>query len=296
MTEAPSIRLDGRIAAITGGGAGIGREIARAYAALGARLFVLERDACRCEALRKELGGAHVVLAGDVRQDTAAAALFAAIAGQAGRLDILVNNVGDSLRLRGKFENLAPEDWDLLYGVNLRHIFACTRAALPLIRATGQGGSIINLSTIEAYRGAPPAAVYAAFKAAITGFTKSVALEFAPENIRVNIIAPETTETDQVPIDRMIAPQYRQHIPQWIPMARFGTPADIAGCAVFLASPLSGWVTGTTLHVDGGALAAGGFYRTPTGEWTNLPVITDVGVGWRPPGSDDRERQDSREP
>lgn len=284
MSETPSIRLDGKIAAITGGGGGIGLAIARAFAALGARVFVLERDEARCTALRAELGGDHHAIIGDVRDDAAVAALFAAIATHAGRLDVLVNNVGDSLRLRGKFEDLAPGDWDQLYAVNLRHIFACTRAALPLIRAGGTGGSIINMSTIEAYRGAPPAAVYAAFKAAITGFSKSIALELAPEGIRVNIIAPEATDTGQVPISRMIAPQYREHIPQWIPMARFGVPQDIAGSAVFLASELSGWMTGTTLHVDGGALAAGGFYRTPTGEWTNLPVITDVGVGWRSPG------------
>ena len=291
MTKAPSIRLDGKIAAITGAGAGIGREIALAFSALGARIFVLERDADSCARLRRELTPQDVVIEGDVRDDDAVAALFGTIASDVGKLDILVNNVGDSLRLRGKFENLAPEDWDLLYGINLRHIFACTRAALPLIRAGGAGGSIIHLSTIEAYRGAPPAAVYAAFKAAITGFTKSVSLELAPENIRMNIIAPETTETEQVPITKMIAPHYQKHIQQFIPMARFGTPRDVAGCAVFLASELSSWVTGTTIHVDGGALAAGGFYRTPTGEWTNLPVITDVAVGWRPPVAEEAERK-----
>ena len=286
MTQAPSIRLDGKVAAITGGGGGIGREIAVAFAALGAQVFVLERDAERSARIAGELGEGHCTIIGDVRSNGDIDALFAAVAEKAGKLDILVNNLGDSLRLRGRFEDMAPEEWDVLYAINLRHIFACTRAALPLIRASTAGGSIINISTIEAYRGAPPAAVYAAFKAAITGFTKSVALELAPENIRVNILAPETTETDQVPISRMIAPEYRQHIEQWIPMARFGTPRDIAGCAVFLATELSGWVTGTTIHVDGGALAAGGFYRTPTGEWTNLPVITDVGAGWRLPSGE----------
>jgi NAD(P)-dependent dehydrogenase (short-subunit alcohol dehydrogenase family) len=283
VSAAPSIRLDGKAAVVTGAGAGIGRAIAEAYAALGARLAVLELDAARCEALRATLGDGHLVVQGDVRAEADVAAFFDGVRRDLGRLDILVNNVGDALRLRGPFERLSGEDWDALYAINLRHIFACTRAALPLIRATGAGGSIVNLSTIEAYRGAPPAAVYAAFKAAITGFTKSVALELAPENIRVNIIAPEATETAQVPISRMIAPQYQDHIPRWIPMARFGAPSDISGCAVFLASDLSAWVTGATIHVDGGALAAGGFYRTPSGEWTNLPVITDVGVGWRPP-------------
>lgn len=283
MTVAPSIDMTGKVAAITGGGAGIGREIALAYSALGARVAVIECDTQRCESLRDALGEGHVVIEGDVRSDDAITALFDAASRQFGKLDVLVNNVGDSLRLRGKFENRSPDDWDALYAINLRHVFACTRAALPLLRAARTGGSIINVSTIEAYRGAPPAAVYAAFKAGITGFTKSIALELAPENIRVNIIAPETTETPQVPIGQMIAPHYQAHVEQMIPMARFGVPRDIAGCAVFLASELSSWVTGTTVHVDGGALAACGFYRTPTGEWTNLPVITDVAVGWRPP-------------
>jgi NAD(P)-dependent dehydrogenase (short-subunit alcohol dehydrogenase family) len=284
VSAAPSIRLDGKTAVVTGGGAGIGRAIVEAYVALGARVAVLELDAARCDDLQERLGDRHLVMQGDVRADETVALFFDRVRDDLGRIDVLVNNVGDALRLRGAFERLVGADWDALYAVNLRHIFACTRAALPLLRAAENGASIINLSTIEAYRGAPPAAVYAAFKAAITGFTKSLALELAPENIRVNIIAPEATETEQVPISKMIAPQYRQHIAQWIPMARFGAPSDVAGCAVFLASELAAWVTGTTVHVDGGALAAGGFYRTPTGEWTNLPVITDVGVGWRPPG------------
>jgi NAD(P)-dependent dehydrogenase (short-subunit alcohol dehydrogenase family) len=210
-------------------------------------------------------------------------AAFEAVSARFGKLDILVNNVGDSLRLRGPFAERSEEDWDALYAINLKHIFACTKAALPLLRASGRGGSVINLSTIEAYRGAPPAAIYAAFKAAITGFVRSIALELGPENIRVNIIAPETTETPQVPVTKMIAPECRNHIERWIPMGRFGDVRDIAGCAVFLASDLSAWVTGTTIHVDGGALAAAGFYRTPTGEWTNFPVVSGMGIGWRPP-------------
>ncbi len=281
--QTPSIRLDGKVALVTGAGAGIGRAIALAYADLGARIAAIEIDAERATKLQDELGSDHHVATGNVCSANDLAALFEVIDTRFGKLDILVNNVGDSLRLRGPFETRSEDDWDALYAINLKHIFACTRAALPLMRRTGSGGNIINMSTIEAYRGAPPAAVYAAFKSAITGFTKSIALELAPENIRVNIIAPETTESAQVPVSRMIAPEHRDHVERWIPMARFGTPRDAAGCAVFLASELSAWVTGTTIHVDGGALAAGGFYRTPTGEWTNFPVVTDVGIGWRPP-------------
>jgi NAD(P)-dependent dehydrogenase (short-subunit alcohol dehydrogenase family) len=280
---APSIRLDGMIALVTGGGAGIGRAIVDAYAALGARIATIELAPGRAAELRDTLGDDHIVVEGDVRSAETIAKAFGLVAERFGKLNVLVNNVGDSLRLRGSFADRSEEDWDALYAINLKHVFACTKAALPLIRAAGTGGSIITLSTIEAYRAAPPAAIYAAFKAAITGFTRSIALELGPERIRVNIIAPETTNTSQVPIEAMIAPEHLEHIQRWIPMARFGEPRDCAGAAVFLASELSEWMTGTTLHVDGGALAAGGFYRIPTAEWTNLPVITGVGVGWRPP-------------
>jgi len=269
---------------VTGGGAGIGRATVEAFAALGARIAALEIVPESAADVRAALGPDHLVIEGDVRSTETVEQALATVEERYGRLDILVNNVGDSLRLRGPFADRTEEDWQALYAINLKHIFTCTKSALPLIRSGGRGGSIINLSTIEAYRGAPPAAIYAAFKAGITGFTRSIALELAPEKIRVNIIAPETTETAQVPIARMVAPEHRNHIERWIPMGRFGEARDVAGCAVFLASDLSAWVTGTTIHVDGGALAAAGFYRTPSGEWTNFPVVSGVGIGWRPPG------------
>jgi 3-oxoacyl-[acyl-carrier protein] reductase len=288
MEQTPdfSISLKGKTALVTGGGAGIGQRIATAYAALGAEVAVLEIDAERAAAVKGELdaiGHKNIVLRADVTDSNAVKSAMHEIDEKFGKLDILVNNVGDNLRLRGSFESFSEAGWDALYGINLRHIFIVTKASLPLLRKGGIGGSIINISTIEAYRGAPPAAIYAAFKSGITGFTRSLALELAPEQIRVNIIAPETTITPQVPIMDMIADEYKDHIERWIPLGRFGMPRDVAGCAVFLATDLSAWVTGTTVHVDGGALAAGGFYRAPDGGWTNFPVIRDVGIKWRPP-------------
>jgi 3-oxoacyl-[acyl-carrier protein] reductase len=276
----PPLTLTGRTALVTGGGAGIGRAIAEAFAALGARVVIAEIDPARAQAARTALSAspASWVSLTDVRAAAAVEALMSEIAARCGALDILVNNVGDFLNVLKPFERTTEEEWDALYATNLRHMFLVTRAAIPLLRRAAHGASIINLSTIEAFRGIPMAAVYSAFKSAVTGFTRSLALELGPQGIRVNAIAPETTETEQVKPSLFIPPEYQAHIRRWIPLGRFGTPADAAGCAVFLASALSAWVTGTTIHLDGGALAAGGWYRTPDERWTNVPVVSDSGL------------------
>jgi 3-oxoacyl-[acyl-carrier protein] reductase len=276
----PPLTLTGRTALVTGGGAGIGRAIAEAFAALGARVVIAEIDPARAQAARTALSAspASWVSLTDVRAAAAVEALMSEIAARCGALDILVNNVGDFLNVLKPFERTTEEEWDALYATNLRHMFLVTRAAIPLLRRAARGASIINLSTIEAFRGIPMAAVYSAFKSAVTGFTRSLALELGPQGIRVNAIAPETTETEQVKPSLFIPPEYQAHIRRWIPLGRFGTPADAAGCAVFLASELSAWVTGTTIHLDGGALAAGGWYRTPDERWTNVPVVSDSGL------------------
>ena len=282
MNDSPaSLSLAGKSALVTGGGAGIGRAIATAFAQLGARVIVAEIDPARAAAVSAALttvSPESSVSVTDVRSVPEVGRLLADIERRWGSLDVLVNNVGDFLNVVKPFERTSEEEWDALYAVNLRHMFVVTRAAIPLLRRAAHGASIINVSTIEAFRGIPMTAVYAAFKAGVTGFTRSLALELGPHGIRVNAIAPETTETEQVKPSVFIAPQYQEHIRRWIPLGRFGTPADAAGCAVFLASELSEWVTGTTLHLDGGALAAGGWYRTPDERWTNVPVISDSGL------------------
>ncbi len=277
MADSPA-RLDGKVAFVTGGGAGIGRGIVEAYAALGAKIAVLEIDPARAEDVSKALGGDSLVITGDACKTPDVKDAVAQIDKTFGRLDIVVNNVGDFLGSHSKFERFTEEQWDDLYHVNLRNIFVVTKHAIPLMQKSGDGGSIICLSSIEGFRGIPMCAVYAAFKAAIGGFVKSLALELGPYGIRVNAIAPETTDTPQVPVTKFIPPEKQENIERWIPLGRFGTPKDAAGCAVFLASEMSAWVTGTTIHLDGGALAAGGFYRAPDGYWTNLPVVTGRGI------------------
>ncbi len=282
MNDNPaSLSLAGKSALVSGGGGGIGRAIATAFAQLGARVIVAEIDPARAAAASAALSGVSPeswVSVTDVRSVSEVERLCAEIERRCGGLDILVNNVGDFLNVVKPFERTSEEEWDALYAVNLRHMFVVTRAAIPLLRRAAHGASIINISTIEAFRGIPMVAVYSAFKAGVTGFTRSLALELGPHGIRVNAIAPETTESEQVKPSVFIPPQYQEHIRRWIPLGRFGAPSDAAGCAVFLASELSAWVTGTTLHLDGGALAAGGWYRTPDERWTNVPVITDSGL------------------
>jgi NAD(P)-dependent dehydrogenase (short-subunit alcohol dehydrogenase family) len=282
MLTRSAVSLEGKVAVVTGGGGGIGRGIAECFAEYGARVVIAERDAGRAEETAQAItarGGSALPCVVDVQQRADVARLAETTLRELGRIDVLVNNVGDFLGLSKPFVETRDEDWEALYHINLQHVFRCCHAFVPRMLAQGSGGSIINVSTIEAFRGIPGCAVYSAFNAGITGFTKSLALELGPAQIRVNAIAPETTETLQVRPSAWI-PKAKQHlVPLLIPLGRFGTPDDAAGCALFLASDLSAWVTGTTVHLDGGALAAGGFYRAANGRWTNTPVVTDSAIG-----------------
>jgi NAD(P)-dependent dehydrogenase (short-subunit alcohol dehydrogenase family) len=267
--------LTGKVAVVTGGGGGIGRGISETFAAQGAKVVVAEIDADRAAdtvaAIRAE-GGDALAQVADVRERDQVDALARATLGEYGRVDVLVNNVGHYLYRGTPFLDTDEEQWKALYDVNLRHMFLCTRSLAPKMVEQGDGGSIINVSTVEAFRGMPMMAVYSAFKAGVTQFTKSLALELGNDGIRVNAIAPDLTQSIQVDYDRWVPAEQEHLIPTWIPVGRFGTPADIAGVALFLASDLSAFVTGTTVHADGGSLAAGGWFRTERGGWTNRPL------------------------
>ncbi|ABQ69710.1 MULTISPECIES: SDR family NAD(P)-dependent oxidoreductase [Sphingomonadales] len=268
----------GKAVLVTGGGAGIGRATAEAFKAAGARVATIEIDPARAEEARAALGDDALVVVGDVTDAAAVADLAAQVDAAFGGLDVLVNNVGDFLMLAKPFDQLSDAEIARLYATNLGQVFGVTRAMIPLLRRKGAGGSIVSVSSIEGFRGIPNCAVYAACKAGLTGFTQSLALELGPGGIRVNLIAPETTDTPQVPVSLMIPEEHRRHIPNWIPLGRFGTPQDMASGILFLASPHAAWITGTALHIDGGALAAAGWYRDPRGTWTNLPVLSGNGL------------------
>ncbi|HEY6317142.1 MAG TPA: SDR family NAD(P)-dependent oxidoreductase [Acidimicrobiia bacterium] len=265
--------LDGKAAIVTGGGGGIGRGIAERFAAEGAAVTLAEIDegrAAETAAAIEAAGGTVQPVVADVREAADVQRVVAAALDLTGRVDVLVNNVGHYGGKRKAFHEQTQEEWLDLYRVNLEHVLLTTRAVLGPMVERG-AGAIVSVSTIEAFRGIPTRAVYAAFKAGITGLTKSLALEYAPHGIRVNAIAPDVTETLQVPYSSWLQPGDEALIPLWVPVGRFGTPEDLAGVALFLASDLAAFVTGTTVHADGGTFAAGGWFRTIEGTWTNRP-------------------------
>lgn len=264
--------LAGRTAVVTGGGGGIGRAISQRFAAEGARVVVAEIDATRAA----ETVAAITVAGGDATAavvDVTDADAIADLAREAGSVDIVVNNVGHYLVAGNDFLDHGPDAWDELYAVNLRHVLLCTRAFVDGMVTRGRG-SIVNISSVEAFRAIPSRPVYSAFKAAVTGFTRSLAVDLGNSGVRVNAIAPDLTESLQVRYSEWVAPEHVDRIPSWVPVGRFATPDDIAGVALFLASDLSAFVTGTTINADGGSLAAGGWFRRPDGAWTNRPVIS----------------------
>jgi NAD(P)-dependent dehydrogenase (short-subunit alcohol dehydrogenase family) len=282
MLTPEQIALEGRVALVTGAAQGIGRSIAATLGGFGARVLLVDRDGEGLEKACGELRDAGADVAGytvDVTSSKAVDGLARELDEQAVTLDVLVNNVGDHLNLIKPFLESSEQDWDELYEINLKQVLRCTRAFAPGMCDSGRGGSIITISSIEGYRAIPTCAVYGALKTAIGGFVRSMAMELAPYGVRVNAVAPETTETGQVNPREFTHPQYLRNWETWNPLGRWGQPQDTASAVLFLASELSSWMTGTTLHVDGGALAAGGWYRMPGEQqrWTLAPVISDSG-------------------
>ncbi|MGW0183751.1 SDR family NAD(P)-dependent oxidoreductase [Nocardia sp. NPDC003345] len=264
--------LAGAVAVVTGGAGGLGRAVVTDLVDNGVRPAVLDIDAAAVAQLREFLdarGCEALVIPGDARDPEALAALFAAVDERWGRLDILVNVVGGTFR--SLFTETRPKGWDALLRTNLTHVLHACHLAVPRMRAGGRGGSIINISTIEAHRAAPGFAVYAAAKAAVEQFARTLAIEVAPDGIRVNNIAPDFVPTPN--LERIGTGDNAMLDPDGvrvaIPMGRAGKLEDISGCAVFLASRLSSYLTGTTLHPDGGTSASAGWFNWPEEGWAN---------------------------
>jgi NAD(P)-dependent dehydrogenase (short-subunit alcohol dehydrogenase family) len=282
MTAAHAIHLahrlglEGRTAAITGAAGGLGAGIAHEFAAAGMRLALCDIAGDRLTELAAGASLApqvDVAQAIDVRDDDALAGFFAAIDAAGRGIDVLVNVVGGTFD--ADFVDTRPRGWEALYRANLHHLLTATQHAARRMIAAGSGGSIIHITSIEAHRAAPGFAVYAAMKAAVDNLARSLAVELGPHRIRVNCIAP-----DYVPTDGVVALEHAGDVlpiteieaAAVTPIPRLGRVDDVSGCALFLASDLAAFVTGTTLHPDGGALAAGRWMRV--GErWVNrLPA------------------------
>lgn len=273
----PGPMLGGKVCIVTGGAGGIGRAITDLFAMHGARVVVVDHDERRTAETIAEVtasGGIARAAVVDVTIATAAPEIVADAIDAFGQIDVVVNNVGHFLFPGRSFVESTPEEWHELYQVNLDHVLRMTHAALPPMISRGSGGSIINLTTVEAFRGIPQHPVYAAFKAGVTQFGRSLALDVGRHGIRVNDIAPDVTRSRQLPYERWLSDDDTRRIPTWVPIGRLGEATDTAGVALFLASDLGAFVTGTTVHCDGGTHAAGGWYPTDRGGrgWTNRPI------------------------
>jgi 3-oxoacyl-[acyl-carrier protein] reductase len=271
------IGLEGSVAVMFGGGGGLGRACAYELGAAGVHLHLNDRDTALLDETRDTLrrrGATVTTSVFDGRDPEAQARFFDEVDEADGGLDILVNVIGGTFPQ--PFEENVPKGWDALMRTNFTWLLSAIQLAIPRMQARG-GGSIINLTSIEGHRAAPGHAVYAAMKAAVESLTRTLAVELGPDGIRVNTIAPDFVPTEGL---RAIAGSgdgdgHREGRAAaltdaiTVPLGRQGTYEDVGGCALFLASKLSSFVTGTTLHPDGGVHAAGGWFRWPD-------------VGWRP--------------
>lgn len=252
------MRLAGKVAVITGGGSGIGRATALLFAREGARLCLVDRDGPAAEGVAAELiaaGAEAMVRVGDVgapgQADTDAAAVLA----RWGRVDVLMTAAGFSCG--GTVVTTAPDDWDAVLRANLGGTWLWARAVVPAMQVAG-GGSIITVASQLARAGGRGNSAYIAAKAAILGLTRTMALDFAEDGIRVNAILPGAVETPL--LARGLArggdpAATREASRQRHPMKRFGQPEEVAEAALYLASDASSFTTGTELVVDGGWLA-----------------------------------------
>jgi len=245
-------RLEQRIAIVTGAGQGIGRAIARGFAREGAGVVIADVNEESARTVKDEIeagGGRALVMRTDVSNEISVQTMAKKSVEEFGKIDILVNNAG--IFPTSSVEEMSEEDWDRVIGTNLVGAFLCAKAVVLKFLEQGSG-RIISLTSGRAFQGAKHGAHYAASKAGIIGFSKSLALELAPHGITVNVICPGITDTAQPRGHQTEEEMYAQG--KRIPLGRIGQPEDLVGPAIFLASGAAAFVTGQTILVNGGSI------------------------------------------
>ena len=248
------MRLEGKVAVVTGAGGGFGEGIARLLAREGARVVCADLRGAEAERVAAELGGAAI--AGDVSEGPDVQRMVDLAVERFGGLDIVVNNAGTTHRNRSMLE-VDAETFDRVYAVNVRSIYWMARAAVPVLRRQGRGGSIINVSSTAGIRPRPGLVWYNGSKGAVNTITQCMATELAPDNIRVNAICPVMGATGLLTEFMGVedTPENRARFVASIPLGRMSTPEDIANACLWLAEDASRFITGVLLPVDGGRCA-----------------------------------------
>ncbi|MDF2635764.1 MAG: 3-oxoacyl-(acyl-carrier-protein) reductase [Pelosinus sp.] len=246
------MHLDGKVAIVTGASRGIGRSVAIELAKLGAKIVInYAGNAVAADEVKNTIvaaGGEAIVVKADVGNVDAVDAMVKETIDTFGKIDILVNNAGitrDNLLMRMK-----EDDWDAVMNINLKGVFVCTKA-VSRIMMKQRAGKIINMTSVVGVMGNAGQANYAAAKAGVIGFTKSMAKELSSRGITVNAIAPGYISTDMTAV---LSEQVKKDLAEKIPVGRLGNPEDVAAAVAFLASDLANYITGQTLNVDGGML------------------------------------------
>jgi len=250
------MRLQGKIAVVTGAGGGFGEGIARRFAAEGAQVVVADLRDDLARRVAGEIGHGAIAVGGDVSKGDDMRAMIAAAVDGFGGLDILVNNAGTTHRNQPILD-VDEATFDRVYAVNVKSIYWSVQAAVPVLRAQKRGGSIINISSTAGIRPRPGLVWYNGTKGAVNTMTQCMAIELAPDNIRVNAICPVlgATGLTELFMGQPDNPEIRQKFLATIPLGRMSQPSDIANACVWLGEDASSFITGVLLPVDGGRVA-----------------------------------------
>ncbi|HEU4341564.1 MAG TPA: SDR family NAD(P)-dependent oxidoreductase [Candidatus Binatia bacterium] len=248
--------LKDKVVIVTGGGHGIGKAYCLEFGRAGACVVVADIDKAAAQQVAAQVTGdteaQALALQVDVADETATQAMAAATLGRFSRIDVLVNNAAVFATIpmnRGLIETITAEEWDRLMAVNLKGLFYCCRAVLPTMRAQ-KSGKIINIASGTVFNGSPGRIHYVTSKAGTIGFSRTLAREAGDDNIQVNVLAPGNTLSEENPTEEML--RFRQSSIGSRALRRVQVPKDVVGAVLFLASPLSDFITGQTINVDGG--------------------------------------------